>query len=122
MRGLFGAVLLVGLLAGCGGTETDAMADAAAVQEASCLSTCQAEYHQCMVENAGNGPGKVLCGYALNECKARCPAAGVAAPVSEGSISTAEQGVWVRIVCGCGGYHCSGERADCEAYCARVCG
>ncbi|NPC70281.1 hypothetical protein HPP05_11045 [Corallococcus exiguus] len=113
MRGFFGTVLLAGLLAACGGSEPESESDARGVQEASCLSECQAEYHQCMVENAGNGPGKVLCGYALNACKANCPP-GVA-PAAE-HVSQAEASIVIPDCTVFEGYACAPPRARKSCY------
>jgi hypothetical protein len=113
MRGFFGTILLAGLLAACGGMEPESTADDRAVQEASCLSACQAEYHQCMVENAGNGPGKVLCGHALNACKANCPP-GVSPAVEP--VSQAEAAIVILDCAVFEGFACAPPRARQSCY------
>ncbi|WP_147443500.1 hypothetical protein [Corallococcus sicarius] len=63
----------------------------------------------------------VGCGAGAPDGDVACAETGTCGGQGGDAVSSTEQGVWIRIDCGCGGYRCSGEEAYCRAYCASMC-
>jgi hypothetical protein len=82
MRGFVGAVLALGLLAGCGGAEGDTGAEKAEVEAMALCSDCQWLYVRCM-SRAKTPEAKASCEEGRLDCEATWCTAAAPAPAAQ---------------------------------------